>query len=334
MNNYTFSQPTSFGVYSPFGSSSTTGSSKTTTNSTVKPFASSFGTSFGTSFGSGSTGTTFGSPPQKQASLGKTTVPSFASTFPNGFPNTFGTPIAAPAPLQQEDASKSQQACVAPIVVSTDDQRSGIPKSQNFIRVWKRTPSDIVSTNKILALLSSQYLNEDVDLFTLENLSYQLSNETKTMITIGPLALLSFVDSSVVFDLPPLQLVFVKFLRELLKEDVVTTIDKAWKFVEDAAQFMGLTKLLEYISLVKLCKSSISKQSTEVDDDTAFALALHYLLTNPDPKDAIVASRTCSKKVSKLTTDMVMASYGLEWLMKDKLCDYVKKHQESYKLLC
>jgi hypothetical protein len=237
-------------------------------------------------------------------------------------------------PLQQEDASKSQQACVAPIAVSTDDQRTGIPKSQNFIRVWKRTPSDIVSTNKILALLSSQYLNEDVDLFTLENLSYQLSNETKTMITIGPLALLSFVDSSVVFDLPPLQLVFVKFLRELLKEDVVTTIDKAWKFVEDASQFMGLTKLLDYISLVKLCKGSISKQSTDIDDDTLFALALHYFLTNPDPKDAIVASRTCSKKVSKLTTDMVMASYGLEWLMKDKLCDYVKKHQDSYKLLC
>lgn len=337
MSNYTFSQPTSFGVYSPFGSSST--SKPMTANSTVKPLTTPF--TAPTSFSSFGSGSTFGSPPQKQqqtTGLAKTQTPSFASAFPNGFPTTFGNPAAptpfaaAPAPLQQED--RSQQACISPIVGSTADQRSGIPKSQNFIRAWKRTPSDIVSTNKILALLSSQYLNEDVDLFSLENLSYQLSNETKTMITIAPLALLSFVDSSVVFDLPPLQLVFVKFLRELLKEDVVTTIDKAWKFVEDAAQFMGMTKLLEYISLIKLCKIPISKQTTEVDDETAFVLALHYLLANPDPKDAIVASRTCSKKVSKLTTDMVMASYGLEWLMKDKLCDYVKKHQDSYKLLC
>jgi len=317
-------QSTSFGMFAPFASNKATAA---TTNNMLKPSTSSF-TAFGT-------GPIFGPPPQKQ----KPTI--FASAFPNGLTTPFGSTKVD----HSEPASGSKltyvltpqepiASTISSIAITSDDQRNGIPKSQNFIRMWKRTPSDIVSTNKILAMLSSHFLNEDADLFTLDNLSYQLSNETKTMIAIGPLALLSFVDSSVVFDLPPLQLVFVKFLRELLKEDVVTTIDKAWKFVEDVAQFMGMTKLLEYVSLVKTCKIPISKQLTEVDDETAFALALHYLLTNPDPRDAIVASRTCSKKVSKLTTDMVMASYGLEWLMKDKLCDYVNKHQDSYKLLC
>jgi hypothetical protein len=321
MNNYAFSQPTTFGMYSPFGSSNN-GSAKPTTN--IKPFAT-----------FGSAGSTFGSPPQKQANVEKAVVkqnsftPSFASAFPNGFPNTFIGNKTAPVITEASPPLLQQQ----PVIEEVPDVQKN-PKSQTFIRVWKQTPSDIISTNKILALLSSHFLNEDVDLFNVENLSYQLLNETKTMTTIAPLALLSFVDPSVAFNLPPLQIVFVKFLKELLKEDVVTTIEKAWKFVEDAARFMGMVKILEYISLMKTCKSSIPKQTTEVDDETAFVLALHYFLTNSSPKDAIIASRTFSKKVSKLTTDMVLASYGLEWLMKDKICDYIKKHQDSYKLLC
>jgi hypothetical protein len=276
----------------------------------------------------------FCSPPQRQK------VNIFTSTFGAPPPSqtasttsTFGAPPSAPS-LETTTLRENKDSFSFTTNFATEC-RTQNNKSQSFIRVWKQTPSDLINTNKILAVLSSQSLNEDLNLFSLETLSYHLSNETKTMTTIAPLALLSFVDPSVVFNLPPLQLVFVKFLRELLKEDSVTTVDKAWAFVEESAQFVGLTKILEYISLIKTFKNhQIPKQTTDVDDETSFVLAVYYFLTNQNPRDVIITSRNFSKKVAKLATDMVMASYGLEWLLKEKLCEYVDKHQNTYKIIC
>jgi hypothetical protein len=338
----------SFGSYEPFAkrpmiNSTFTSSLKPTTSDSFVSFCSPpqrqkvniFTSTFGAPPPSqtASTTSTFGAPPPSQTASTTSTfgAPPSAPSQTASTTSTFG----APPPSLETTTLRENKDSFSFTTNFATECRTQNNKSQSFIRVWKQTPSDLINTNKILAVLSSQSLNEDLNLFSLETLSYHLSNETKTMTTIAPLALLSFVDPSVVFNLPPLQLVFVKFLRELLKEDSVTTVDKAWAFVEESAQFVGLTKILEYISLIKTFKNhQIPKQTTDVDDETSFVLAVYYFLTNQNPRDVIITSRNFSKKVAKLATDMVMASYGLEWLLKEKLCEYVDKHQNTYKIIC
>lgn len=199
---------------------------------------------------------------------------------------------------------------------------------QTSIRLTRCTSK--VSMGKVLAILSSELYANGANLTTVTKLNPKC--DSKDVTQVAPFAIAAFVDANVLESSTRLCKIHVQFLQELIQE-TVKTVDEMWKCALNLTSKHGLSVLLPYITTAQIHKT-LTIQKEHITPEVAFVLALHAFITNDDhPHDALKdASKYQSKIVLKLTSDMCMASYGLNWILDVQTQDYIEKHQNTYVL--
>ena len=246
----------------------------------------------------------------------------FPTQQPLLFPTQIQHPLQQPQPpfLYVSGAGSSSFASIASI--------ANAPQ-QTSVKLTKYTSK--ITTEKVLALLSSEWYVKDEDITTISQLSPAC--DVKDVTKVAPLAVAGFVDESVLNPLTQLPKTHIKFLQELVQETVKTE-DDVWKCVIDLATSHGLYNIVQYINAVRPHKT-LTIQQQQITHEIAFVLAVHAFVTNNDrPHEAMTVSKRYSKDVAKLTTDMCMASYGLSWILETQTSDYISKHRNTYILSC
>jgi len=197
-------------------------------------------------------------------------------------------------------------------------------KPLTSVRLTKYTSN--ISTEKILALLSSEYYARDEDITAVTQLNPVW--DTNDVLRVAPIAVAAFVDKNVI-PFAQLPKIHVKFLQDLVQETVNTEED-VWKLVIDLATSHGLLNIVNYINMVRPHKT-LSIQQQHITSEIAFVLAVHAFVTNNDrPHDVMTVSKQYSKDTAKLAADMCMANYGLSWILKMQTSDYINKHKNTY----
>jgi hypothetical protein len=254
------------------------------------------------------------------------------SSFP---PGSFGfgqhTQTLFTPPTQQLFPSQQPQSLFPRSFVSGSSPfaiMANAPR-QTSVKLTKYTSK--ITTEKVLALLSSEWYVKDEDITTISQLSPAC--DVKDVTKVAPLAAAAFVDESVLNPITQLPKTHVKFLQELVQETVKTEED-VWKCVIDLATSHCLYNIVQYINAIRPHRT-LTIQQQQITHDIAFVLAVHAFVTNNDrPHEAMIVSKRYSKDVAKLTADMCMASYGLSWILETQTSDYISKHRNTYILSC
>lgn len=200
---------------------------------------------------------------------------------------------------------------------------------QTSVRLTKYTPE--ITTEKVLALLSSEWYVRDEDITTVSQLNP--SCDAKDVTKVAPLAVAAFVEEPVIESLAPLPKIHVKFLKELVRETIKTE-EEAWKCATNLAYSHGLYTVAQYINAARSQKALVINNQ-QITPEMAIVLALHAFVTNNErPHQAMTISRRHSKETAKLVADMCMASYGLSWILETQTHDYINKHRNTYILSC
>jgi hypothetical protein len=216
--------------------------------------------------------------------------------------------------------------------LNTAPQQSTRRSSQTLgtsVKLTKYTPK--ITTEKVLALLSSEWYVKDEDITVISQLNPVC--DAKDVTKVAPLAAAAFVDESVMVPLTQLAKIHVKFLQELVQETVETEED-VWNLA------IYLTTSHEMYNMVQIINAArphrtVTIQRHLITPEVAFVLAVHAFATNNNkPHDVMTVSEKYSKDVAKLAADMCMASYGLGWILETQTQDYISKHGDTYILSC
>jgi hypothetical protein len=198
------------------------------------------------------------------------------------------------------------------------------------VKLTKHTTK--ITTEKVLALLSSEWYVKDEDIISISQLAPE--HDAKDVTKVAPLAVAAFVDESVMAQLTQLPKIHVRFLQELVQETDKTEED-VWKRVVGLAASHGMYKIVEYINAARSHETPPNIQHQQITPEIAFVLAVHAFVTNNDkPHEVMVVSKRYSEDVVKLAADMCMASYGLGWILGEQTQDYISKHRNTYILSC
>jgi len=293
------------------------------TSGAVGGFVASSTTPFSTgSFGFGQPTTPFAPPTQQHP---------FPTQQPQSllFPTQIQQPLS-PSPQPQSLFPSSQSFLGVRGAGSSPFASIANAPQQTSVKLTKYTSK--ITTEKVLALLSSEWYVKDEDITIISQLSPAC--DVKDVTKVAPLAAAGFVDESVLNPLTQLPKTHIKFLQELVQETVKTE-DDVWKCVIDLATSHGLYNIVQYINAVRPHKTLTIQQHQQITHEIAFVLAVHAFVTNNDrPHEAMTVSKRYSKDVAKLTADMCMASYGLSWILETQTSDYISKHRNTYILSC
>jgi hypothetical protein len=185
--------------------------------------------------------------------------------------------------------------------------------------------TNAISTEKLLAILSSEQFANCRDLHTEERLkpTYDPNDITK----VAPFAVIALIDEKVEEKLSPLPRVHMKFLQNLMKE-TLNNDQGAWDCALKLATENNLQTVAQYITIMKDKKNvpEVSLRNPEI----AFVLALHIFINNGNPHVAFAKTDKYPRNVVKLVVDMCMASYGLKWILESDLPEYIIKHKDTY----
>ncbi len=208
-----------------------------------------------------------------------------------------------------------------PLQPQSSSQSSG---QQTPVKLTKYTPK--ITTEKVLALLSSEWYVNDEDITVIPQLNPVC--DAKDVTKVAPLAAAAFVDESVMVPLTQLAKIHVKFLQELVQETVETEKD-VWNLAIYLTTSHEMYNMVQFINAVRPYRILIIQRHL-ITPEAAFVLAVHAFATNNKPHDVMTASEKCSKDVAKLAADMCMASYGLRWILETQTQDYISKHGDTY----
>ena len=193
------------------------------------------------------------------------------------------------------------------------------------LRIVKYTTK--VSTEKMLAILTSESYVNDENINYLSQLSLTCDKEDVTK--VAPLALLTLEDSSAT---PTTQLakLHIKFLKELIQETIKSEED-VWNSTIRLATMYGMQTMVQLINMTRPI-NALTFPEQHITPEISFVLALHAFATNNDnPQNVMSASKRYSKGTAKLAADMCMASYGLGWILNaDDKSKYISKHKDTY----
>jgi|688.fasta_scaffold03124_17 hypothetical protein len=202
----------------------------------------------------------------------------------------------------------------------------------NFTEIYIKKKTDQISSEKVLALVSSEY-------FTLNDILDEgfLKTTTGSSLTMtAPFCILSFIESfsEPNYYLTELQKFYIKFIQNIIKNDLNNEDEdwnenQFWENASETAKYFNLNQLLEWIKEIYNCLDLNLIDFSSEEQIFLYSLWCFSKFGN-HPFTAIEKAKTYGINVKKLTIDMCMAFYGISWILLEETEEFLNNHKQNF----